>query len=205
MRPSAAHPGVWRQRLAEEVAAYPHPSWGPSHCRRTYELALGLAGDAGERVDEELLFALAYVHDLGAFEPFASAGTGTQEASAHAAEEVLPRVGLPEEKRERAIALVRSHSWESDPGPSAEGRFFRDADMLDFMGAIGITRILAIVGLEEWTPGLPEAVAAIEAFARDVPGSLLTEQARLLAEQRRAETDVYLTGLRRQTSGLRAL
>jgi hypothetical protein len=31
---------------------------------------------------------------------------------------------------------------------------FHDADTLDFMGAIGVTRLLSIVGLDDWTPGL---------------------------------------------------
>ena len=51
-----------------------HSAWGFQHSERDYQLALLLAESEGLLIDRDVLFAAAFLHDLGAFEPFAVAG-----------------------------------------------------------------------------------------------------------------------------------
>jgi hypothetical protein len=77
-----------------------------------------------------------------------------------------------------------------------------DADTLEFLGAVGVARVLAIVGLDDWAPDLHSAVQLLERLARELPARLITAPARELGEQRAAETNAFLAALARETLGL---
>jgi uncharacterized protein len=61
---------MWRQKLATFIGQYDHPSWGITHSERVYELALELAKQQDADVDQDALLAAAYLHDVGALEPY---------------------------------------------------------------------------------------------------------------------------------------
>jgi hypothetical protein len=67
------------------------------------------------------------------------------------------------------------------------------------MGSIGITRILLIVGKEDWTPDLQSAIKLIERFSKDLPLSLITEKAKEIGYERKIEMDSFLKSLAHQT------
>jgi uncharacterized protein len=82
---------------------------------------------------------------------------------------------------------------------------FHDADTLDFMGAIGVARILALVGHDDWTPDLRSGLELIRRFRNDLPDALLTRSAAFIAEARRAEMEAFLVGVSEASEGLRFL
>jgi HD superfamily phosphodiesterase len=92
--------------------------------------------------------------------------------------------------------------FDQRPGCQLEAVLFHDADTLDFMGTIGITRMISIVGLDDWTPTLPKAIDLIERFSLELPDRLITSEAREVGRVRRAEMESFLAALRQQTSGL---
>ena len=62
----------WRQTIRAFAEAHlQHTAWGPAHGRRDYELTLALARAEGVTVDDDALYAAAYLHDMGGLPPYA--------------------------------------------------------------------------------------------------------------------------------------
>ena len=190
---------MYREQIEQFATAFSHPSWGISHCRRVYGLAKRIGRTEGFELDDDILHAVAYLHDAGAFEEW------KVECSARAAEHLLPAAGFPAEKTDAVLEIIRAHSFDRPPADRPEARAFRDADILDFMGSVGVTRLLSIVGLEDWTPDVQSAVEVIEQFADELPNKLDLPTSHEIAATRGAEMRLYLHGLREETAVLAAL
>ena len=198
--------GGWRERVvAFARERLEHVSWGTAHARRGYETTLRLAAEEGVAVDEEVIFAAAYLHDLGAFVPYAAEGVDHAERSARLIDGVLAGLGFPTEKSAHVRKVVRGHMFYARPGPSPESVLFRDADTLDFLGAIGIARILALTGNHRWAPDLRGAMATLRRHAAELPPTLVTDAAKRIAATRIAEMDAFLRAFDDQTLGSSAV
>jgi len=187
------------------IGQYDHPSWGIAHSERVYELALKLAKQQEADVDQDALLAAAYLHDVGALEPYRLEGVDHAEQSAAFAEQMLISVGFPSDKIPLVQEIILGHTFYADPPASIEAIVFRDADFLDFLGAIGVARMLAIVGLEDWTPNVKKAVSLIRRFSRDLPDKLLTRPAKRIGKVRQAEMNSFLAALSEETDKLEML
>jgi hypothetical protein len=86
------------------------------------------------------------------------------------------------------------------PDENIESKIFHDADTLDFMGTIGITGILSIVGIDDWAPDLKSAIKLIERFSKELSQSLVTKKAQEIGKIRKKEMDVFLKNLASQTN-----
>jgi uncharacterized protein len=193
----------WQARLLEFRAPFTHPAWGTAHSERVYAVARELAGE--EPVDAEALFAAAHLHDLGAFPPYRRAGVDHAARAAELAPGWLAAAGFPPGRVALVCEVIRGHMFDAVPGPSREAVLFHDADTLDFLGAVGAVRILAIAGLDDWAPDRRRAVELLGRFARELPGRLLTSQARELGRLRQVELERFLDALARETGGFRDL
>jgi len=196
---------MWKQQILSFVEEFEHPAWGVPHSKRVYKLSLHLAELQNTEVDQDCLFAAAYLHDMGAFEPYKQPGVDHAERSVQIVGEVLASVGFPTEKVSLVEEIVHGHMFYADPANRDEVVLFHDADTLDFMGSIGIARLLSIVGLDDWTPDLNSAVKLIERFSQELPGRLYTPQGKEIGRVRQAEMLAYLTALSNETSGLETL
>lgn len=196
---------MWKRTLLDWAGKLEHPAWGFIHSERVYRLTLHLAAEEGLTVDEDALFAAAYLHDAGAIEPYRLEGVDHAVRSAEMAAEVLPDFGFPREKAPLVVEIIRGHMYDAEPGQSHEAILFHDADALDFLGVIGIARLLAVTGRDSWTPDLNHSIAVIKGFSRDLPSSLRTTAARKIGEARRREMDSFLSALSVETDGLRLL
>lgn len=196
---------MWRQKLATFIGQYDHPSWGITHSERVYELALKLAKQQETDVDQDALLAAAYLHDVGALEPYRQKGVDHAEWSAALAEEMLISVGFPSDKIPLVKEIILGHTVKADPPTSTEAIVFRDADFLDFLGAIGVARMLAIVGLDDWTPNMKKAISLIQRFSRELPDKLLTRPAKKIGKVRLAEMKSFLAALSDETDKLEML
>ena len=117
--------------------------WALPHARRVLNLARRIAGDL--LPDWQALEYAAYMHDWGAFPRFAQPGVDHALRSRQVAErEVLPETGLPAETTARVLQAIELHDYR-DPRPAAspEALILREADCLDFLGAIGFAREFA--------------------------------------------------------------
>ncbi|MBE0476997.1 MAG: HD domain-containing protein [Coriobacteriia bacterium] len=196
---------MWRDEVVEVVGGLKHLAWGPSHCRRVYSMSAEIVGREGLEADDDVLFAVSWLHDIGTFPDHVVEGESPAECSARAAEGVLRGTDFPAGKIQAVTDIIRSHDFERPPLPRTEARVFHDADMLDFMGAIGITRLLAIVGLEDWTPDTRAAVDQMSSFADELPGKLVLGVARHIAHHRKAEMHEFLDELGEETEELASL
>ncbi len=196
---------LWRERLVERIQLLEHPAWGVGHFRRVAGMSERLAMADEPHADRDILSAVAWLHDVGTFPGYAAEGVAPAEAAARAAERLLPGTGFPAEKIAVVAQIIRSHSFDAPPLDLPEARVFHDADMLDFLGAVGLVRLLAISGVEEWIPEPADAVAVARRFAEELPGKLVLPGAQRIAAYRVAETNAFLSALEHETESLTEL
>jgi len=191
-----------KEKLIEIVKDFEHPAWGLSHFTRVFELSLELAKVQQVNVDDEALYAAAYLHDIGAFEPYRQESKDHSDIAVENCDDILNSIKFSSEKISLVKEIIKSHMFYAKPGESIESKIFHDADTLDFLGIIGITRILSIVGKADWTPNLKSAVDLIEEFSKDLPQNLYTEPAKEIGKSRQKEMIEYLAKLGNETNKL---
>lgn len=185
----------WKKNILKFTNKFDHPAWGLSHFKRVYDLSLKLAKAEKIKIDEEILFAAAYLHDIGAFAPYKKKGIDHAERSSEVCEKILLGAGFPKNKILSVKKVIYGHMFYSEPAESKEAIMFRDADTLDFMGIIGVTRILSIIGIDDWTPDLKSAIELIKRFSNELPSKIRTKKAKNIAKIRQSEMKNYLKTL----------
>lgn len=196
---------MWRSKLLVLVKEMTHPAWGITHFKRVYDLANFLGKSQENQIEDDVIFAAAYLHDIGAFSPYRQDGKDHSEVSAHHAEKILKDIEFPLEKISLVSEVIRGHMYYSKLKDFLEVKIFHDADTLDFMGSIGISRILSIVGIDDWTPDLKSAVKLIQQFSNELPQRLYTDSAKKIGSMRKREMDLFLLNLASQTRNLKDL
>ncbi len=190
---------MWKAKLLEFVKPFTHPAWGISHFQRVYELAIELADTQNLDVDRDSLYAAAYLHDIGAFEPYSQKGKDHSDVAIENCSEILLSIDFPIDKIDLVKNIIKGHMFYVKPSEIKESIIFHDADTLDFMGTIGISRILAIVGKEDWTPDLKSAIFLIQKFHDELPLQLYTTVAKEICNERVSEMKDFLAKLSQQT------
>jgi len=196
---------MWKSKLLELVEPFKHPAWGEKHFERVYELSIQLANMQNADIDEDSLFAAAYLHDIGAFDPYSKKGQDHSEIAVNVSEKILLSINFPKEKIALVKDIIISHMFYAKPSDHIESIIFHDADTLDFLGAIGIARLLAIVGKEDWTPDLKSAIKLIQKFYNELPPKLITLEAKKICEKRKSEMEDFLENLSQQTDSFNLL
>jgi uncharacterized protein len=175
-----------------------HPAWGWRHCERDFLLARQIAREEKLAIDEDVLFAAAFLHDAGAIPPFAKDGVDHAVRSAELAEPFLRQARFPMAKFPAVKAAILGHMFDKEAGSGAEAQVLHDADALDFLGATGIARRLAVTGT---APDLDSVMARLETVYRDIPGRLITATAKRMAIPRLIAMQAFFDQLKRETPG----
>lgn len=177
-----------------------HPAWGWQHSERNYNVALRLAKGDNLRVDTDVLFAACFLHDMAAFPPYNAAQTRMEhgDVAAIASESVLRNAGFPMSKFPLVQAAERGHMYYSRPGNFAEAIVLHDADSLDFLGAVGAARMIALTG--ENGPSFQNSIAQLRKFTVDIPPRLLTKTGRRLGERRARELRAFVDDVTREAA-----
>lgn len=198
-----AHAGDWRDsvRVLNEQHFH-HTAWGTAHSRRDYDLARALADSEHLAYDDDVLYAAAYLHDIAAFAPWAKQSVDHQDRGAQLMDSVLTGYGFPPEKIGRVKDAIRTHMPTRSPGSAVESRLLHDADGLDWLGAIGIARILSLVDAAGGKPDFAWAVQRLRDDATTVPATMSTPTAKREATRRAATSIAFLDELARQTKAL---
>jgi hypothetical protein len=204
--PAAAPPVQdWRATVRElAMTHFKNPAWGYSHCLRDYALARELAAADHAAVDDDVLYAAAYLHDMAAFPPWEDVKVDHSDVGARVVDSVLKGSGFPMEKIDAVRGAIRTHMYYRDP-VGAEALYLHDADALDWLGAIGIARIMALVDPHGGNPDAPKAVAMLTDNLAKVPARVLSPAGRARVPERKAELEKFLADLRRETEDLRTL
>jgi len=98
---------AWRQTVRAFAASnFKNPAWGRSHSERDYELASQLAASDHVVLDDDVLFAAAYLHDMAAFKPWEVDGKDHSDVGAMTIDSVLKGTSFPADKLAIGIARV---------------------------------------------------------------------------------------------------
>jgi hypothetical protein len=208
---AAAAPGIappahdWRAAVRElALTHFKNPAWGYSHCLRDYALAKELAAADHVALDDDVLYAAAFLHDMAAFPPWEDVKVDHSDVGARVVDTVLKGTGFPMEKIDAVRGAIRTHMYYRDP-VGAEALYLHDADALDWLGAIGVARIMALVDPHGGNPDAPKAVAMLTDNLAKVPSRVLSPAGRARVPERQAELEKFLTDLKRETDNLRTL
>jgi uncharacterized protein len=207
----ATPPGV-ETNSAWRVAVYDfcrnrlqHSAWGLAHAERNFLMAQRLAHEEGLTLDQDITFAAAFLHDVAAFEEFGKVAVDHTEHGAEVAAKLLAETSFPKEKIPAVQDAIREHMFYSKVGERPEAIALHDADTLDFLGSVGIARIISLTTRHRWASDLRAAIATIDKFSKDLPPKLITKAAKKIAEERIEEMKTFLDSLDTQTHGGKSL
>jgi uncharacterized protein len=117
--------------------------WAVTHAQRLLALIQAIGQDMA--YDARVLALAAYMHDWGAFPRYAEKGVEHALRSRQVVEaEILPRLDLPLPTQEILLEAIELHDYRDLRTPrSVEALLLREADMLEFLGMIGMAREFA--------------------------------------------------------------
>ena len=183
-----------------------HPVWGHAHCLRVHALAEELAASEGVTYDREILRVAALLHDVGLYKAYAMREPEDHaRRSASVAQRILNDADFPPQATRTVIEAIEAHAPGAPPAAGAEATLLKDAVALDYLGAIGLSRVLAMVGTEEDVVDIKAAVWHAESLRRQIPDLLILETSKDIAHRRGEDTDRFMQDLRNATSGLKLL
>jgi uncharacterized protein len=189
----------YREAIAAYIRAQAAPVDKFSHQPRLYRLAAEI-GAAVEH-DDDVLYAAAWLHDLGVFSghrPADPAELARWDNVAYAVATVpgvLAGLEFPQAKIAAVLSAIAHHLPAAAP-PTVEGVILRDADILEQLGAVGILRTVSKVGRDTRFHTFADALAALERNLASLPGQLRLPAARHLAEPRIAALRAFLAAAR---------
>jgi uncharacterized protein len=185
----------WHETVRQFAIAHcQHPAWGYVHSQRDYTLARQLAAADGVTLDDDVLFAASWLHDLAAFAPYAKANEDHSDTAADLVGGILAPTGFPMAKLAAVQAAIRTHMYYRDP-QAPEAVYLHDADALDWLGAIGVARIIATVDTAGGQPAGKAAVAMLVNNETVVPARVVSPAGKALVAGRVAEMKAFLAAL----------
>jgi uncharacterized protein len=194
----------YREAMVEYIRAQAKPPDKFSHQPRLCQLAKRLA--EGQPYDDDVLYAAAWMHDLGVFighRPEDPAALAAWDHVAYAAREVPPilrQLGFPEGKISAAIEAIRTHLPSCKP-TSFEGTLLRDADILEQLGAIAVLRTVSKVGRDTRFVRYADAVRVLRRNVEELPAQLELASARRLAGPRVETLKAFLAAAEAEADG----
>lgn len=188
-------PTGFRLAIRSYIEAEARPKEKFSHQPRLYALAVRIG--EGRRYDDDILFAAAWLHDLGVFaghrpeDPAELARWDNVVYAARRAPELLRSFGFPEEKIPAVVEAIRTHQPSGAPA-AIEGLILRDADILEQLGAIGILRTVCKIGRDTRFITFADAVSALRKALESLPPQIRLETTRRLAKPKIAALKSFL-------------
>jgi HD superfamily phosphodiesterase len=184
---------------------FKNPAWGYSHSERDYALARSLAATDHVVIDDDVLFASAYLHDIAAFAPWGGdEPPDHSDVGADVVGGILKDTGFPMSKLDAVRDAIRTHMYYRDP-VGQEAIYLHDADALDWLGAIGVERIIALADPKGGDPDGPKVVKMLEDNLKNVPERVVSPAGRAMVAPRKAELREFLKELRRESADYRNL
>ncbi len=178
---------VWRQSVIDYIRIEAQPEDKFGHQPRVYALATRIAD--GMEYDDDILFAAAWMHDLGVFTGHRPKDPAQLSAWDHVpytirrSRELLTAWGFPVEKLEGVEAAIRYHQAKDEP-ITAEGILMRDADILEQLGAVGILRAAVKVGRDTRYRSFSSIVPVLSEAVNHLANQKRLTSSKIMAESR---------------------
>src|SRR5829696_6746510 len=196
--------------VVEEIEAHiarvgTHPVYGYAHCLRVFVLAEKLAASEGVSYDVEILRAAALLHDVGLYKAYALREPPDHaKRSAVVASRILQDWDFPPQASQAVIEAIEHHPPGAPTSTASETILLKDAVGLDYLGAIGISRMLAVVGTDD-VPDIRTAIWNAESLRQKIPDLLVLQSSKDLAARRIREMEDFFEDLRDSTEKLKLL
>jgi uncharacterized protein len=177
----------FRAKIVAYIRVQAKPVDKFSHQARLYALTREVG--AGQIYDDDVVFAAAWLHDLGVFvghRPEDLAALIKWDHVAYAtgqAPSLLQHFGFPEEKIPAVLEAIRGH-MPSDQPKTMEGIIVRDADILEQLGATAILRNVCKIGRDTRFQTFPDVLHLLQKSVDTLPGQLRLPASQRLAEPR---------------------
>ena len=177
----------YRTAIVDYIRAQARPVDKFGHQPRLYHLATQVG--AGQSYDDDVVFAAAWLHDLGVFvghrpeEPAALAAWDNTAYAMEKAPAILGPCGFPPDRIPAVVEAIRTHQPSASP-TTLEGIILRDADILEQLGAVGILRMVCKIGRDTRYAFFADALRTLQRSLDTLPGLLRLETARRMAEPR---------------------
>lgn len=195
----------WRDAVKEYIRAEAQPADKFGHQPRLYALAAQIG--EGMAFDDDVLFAAAWMHDLGVFlghrpqDPEQLARWDHVPYTLARTRELLPAWGFPAGKIDAVAEAIGAHQPKDEP-VTPEAILLRDADILEQLGAIGALRALVKVGRDSRYPTFTAVLPVLGNALERLPGQLRLASARKLAEPRLAALRALLAAIHAEAGEL---
>jgi len=174
------------------------------HQPRLYALTR-LIGE-GLSYDDNIVYAAAWLHDIGVFagnrpeDPERLRQWDHVKYACDRAAVILIETGFPADKIPAVLDAIRTHQPHDDP-QSIEATILRDADILEQLGAIGILRAVSKVGRDTRYSSFSDIVPVMKKALTDLPPKLRTTRARELAIAKINVLSAFLEAVDAEASG----
>ena len=129
------------KHLKEKIIPYfKEGGHGFDHTERVFNLAVRIAKQ--KKADMDIIKASALLHDI-ARKKQSKTGLCHAEQGAKMVPEILEEINFPKEKIPAVVHCIAVHRYSKKLAPKTkEAEILQDADRLDAIGAIAITRVL---------------------------------------------------------------
>ncbi len=174
------------------------------HQPRLYALTRQIAWDLN--YDDDVVYAAAWLHDLGVFvghrpdDPAELTKWDHVRYACERAPQILQDAGFPAEKTPAVLAAIREHQPQDNP-TSIEATILRDADILEQLGAIGALRTVAKVGRDTRYATFSDAVKTLQKNLETLPGKIRLGSTKCMAEPRIAALRSFLNAVASESAG----
>ncbi len=195
----------WRGAVVDYIRSNAKPPDKFSHQARLYQLACNLAEN--EPYDQDVVFAAAWMHDLGVFighrpeDPKALANWDNVAYAIQKTPALLTGFGFPPHKIPAVVEAIRTHQPSAQP-VAFEGVLLRDADILEQLGAVSILRTVSKVGRDTRFVLFSDSLNVLRKNARELPRKLQLASARRLAESRVKVLESFLEAAETEADGI---
>ena len=139
-----------RNEIRERARPYfegasPAHDW--HHVQRVARLAETLVDEQDAAIDEDVLFAAVWLHDVGRAKEDRGEIADHAEWGAREAGRILRDLDAGEDTVATVQHCIRAHRYSNDMDPETpEAELLSDADNLDALGAVGVARVFSYGG-----------------------------------------------------------
>ena len=185
----------WREALIAHIRDQARPIEKYGHQPRLYALTqqIGL----GMTYDDDIVFAAAYLHDLGVFighRPEDPERLARWDSTAYAiaqAPAILRSISFPQPKIPAVLECIRTHQPTFDP-QTPEATILRDADILEQLGAVAVLRTVCKVGRDTRFQTFSDATQSLQHALQSFPELLRLPSSQPLALPRISVLRLFL-------------
>jgi uncharacterized protein len=167
--------------------------WGLNHTRRLLAL-VSIIGE-GLTYNSEAVWIAVHLHDWGAYPAWAEKDVDHAVRSRQVADVFLTQNGCHAELKALVLECIEFHHAGGDP-LSLEAILLREADILDFLGVVGVLR-----DFSKNARDLRKAFSITQGRWKRLPGLLSLPKAKEMAERRVAEMEELLGRFEADTFG----